>query len=71
MPTDEHSKKALTARELLVEQFFLPFIVTYLRDMKSESFTILATNEMATALLDMKVNVSSHGHYELNKLSKE
>ena len=54
-----------------MEQFFLPFIVTYLRDMKSEAFTILATNEMATALLDMKVNVSSHGHYELNKLSKE
>jgi hypothetical protein len=31
-PADDLSKKALNARELMVEQFFLPFLIYYLRD---------------------------------------
>jgi len=43
-PTDENSKKPLTARELLVEQFFLPFLVQYMRDNKMEAFTFMANS---------------------------
>lgn len=70
-PTDDMCKKAQTPRELLVEQFFLPFFVTYLRDSKSDAISITATSSMAAVLQEMKVGVSLHGHYELNKMSRE
>lgn len=62
---------AINARELLIEQFFLPFFVTYLRDMKQESFTVMASPELAAVLAEMKVGVTAFGHYEMWKLSKE
>lgn len=70
-PTDEQSKKALTARELLIEQFFLPFFVTYLRDLKIDAFTIMATPELAAILAEMKVGVTALGQYDLAKITKE
>jgi hypothetical protein len=35
-PDDESLKKPQTARELLLDHLFLPFIVTYFRDSKCE-----------------------------------
>jgi len=49
----------LTARELLIEQFFLPFFITYLRDLKIDAFTIMATPELAAILAEMKVGVTA------------
>jgi len=45
-PSSEDCKKALNARELLVEQFFLPFLAQYFRDSKMEAFTFMASAEM-------------------------
>lgn len=70
-PTDDASKKALTARELMIEQFFLPFIVNYLRDQKSEGTSFMATPEMNEALTEMKVTVNNLGSFELFKMTKE
>lgn len=70
-PTDEAAKKPHTARELLIEQFFMPMVVGYLKDSKCEAFTFMATNEMAAFLAEAKVTMSNTGHYELNKMSKE
>ena len=45
-PADDSNKKAMNARELLVEQFFLPFLAGYFRDSKMEAFTFMSTPEM-------------------------
>jgi len=71
LPENELNKKAQTARELVVEQHFLPFLCTYFRDSKCDSFTMMATPEMAAFMQENKVTVSGQGHYELNKVSKE
>lgn len=70
-PKSEDSKKAMTARELLVEQFFLPFLATYLRDNKVEAFTFMCTPEMQQHMQDMKVLTHNAGHYDLAKMNKE
>lgn len=70
-PSDDTSKKAMNARELLVEQFFLPFLVSYLRDSKMEAFSIMATPALAKVMAELKVSVHDKGHYELAKMSKE
>jgi hypothetical protein len=58
-------------RELLIEQFFLPFLVTYFRDSKMDGFSLMATPKLADLLSDMKVPINDKGQYELHKLSKE
>jgi len=55
----------------LIEQFFLPFIATYLRDIKCEAFSFMATSELTKALNEIKINVTPAGQFELNKLTKE
>jgi len=56
----------------MVEQFFLPFLVTYLRDQKSEGTSFMATPEMDEALKELKIVVNStNGAFELNKMTKE
>lgn len=70
-PTDEQSKKALTVRELMVEQFFLPFIVQYFRDTKCEGVSFMATAEFAAAMAEAKIVPGEKGHYDMAKLSKE
>jgi len=70
-PTADDSKKALNPRELLVEQFFLPFLASYFRDNKMEAFTFMSTPEMQQAMQEMKVGNHSAGHYDLSKMNKE
>lgn len=55
----------------MIEQFFMPFLVTWIRDIKSEGFTFMATPEMHARLVDMKINITKDGIFELNKLNKE
>ena len=49
----------------------MPFITTYLRDSKCESFTFMATPEMASAMTELKINLNAAGHYDLFKLTKD
>jgi len=70
-PADKEANKATNVKELMVEQYFLPFLVSHLRDQKTEGYSIMATEEMTAKLAEMKINVTPQGHYELNKLSKE
>lgn len=70
-PTEDASKKALTARELMIEQFFLPFVVQYLRDTKCEGLSFMATPEFGAAMAEMKIVIGEKGHYDLAKLTKE
>ena len=57
-------------RELMIEQFFLPFIVQFLRDSKADAYSIIANEKMTGILTDMNVTVKN-GAFELSKLSKE
>ena len=70
-PSDELSKKAFTVRELLVEQHFLTFFATYLRELKGDGITIMASDDMARALSEMKVTTTNSGVYELHRMNKE
>ena len=68
-PADELSKKPLTAREILVENFFLPFFATFIREVKGDGITIMATEDLARSLAEMKVTTTSSGVYELHRMS--
>lgn len=70
-PNDELSKKATTYRELMIEQFFLPFLVTYFKDSKCEGFTIMASPGLAACMEKNKVGTTATGHYDMTKLTKE
>lgn len=45
-PTDESLKKPQNPRELLIERHFLPFFMTYLRDLKSDHLSLLVTPKL-------------------------
>jgi hypothetical protein len=62
--------KASNPTELMLEQYFMPFIVGYMKDLRSEAITIVATPEAAELLDSFKIAHAS-GYYELTKLTKE
>lgn len=70
-PNDELNKKAQTPRELMVEQFFLPFLAQYFRDTKMEAFTFMSTQKMQELMTEAKVNMHNNGHFDLAKMNKE
>ena len=70
-PSDENSKKANSYRELMIEQFFLPLLVSYFRDSKCDAFSIVVSNELAHCFEQIKVGLAPSGHYDMTKLSKE
>lgn len=70
-PNDENSKKANSYRELMIEQFFLPLLVSYFRDSKCDAFSIVVSAELAHCFDQIKVAIAPSGHYDMSKLSKE
>jgi len=70
-PADKDTNKATTARELLIEQYFLPFLASHLRDQKTDAFTFCCNPEMNAQMQELKLNVNATGQYELHKLTKE
>lgn len=67
----EETNKATTPIELVLEQFFVPFLANYLKDMKQESFTFMASAEALVLLESFKIAVSANGFFELAKMTKE
>lgn len=65
------AKKPITARELLIEEFFLPFLAQNIRDMKSEGISTMVTAQMAQKLAEIDVKIGKNGEYELHKMTKE
>jgi len=57
--------------ELLVEQYFIPFLVNYFKEIKQDSFTFLATPEVVALLESIKIGVNINGFYELAKMNKD
>jgi len=39
-------QKASTPAELLMEQYFIPFLVNYIKDLKADGISIIATPEV-------------------------
>jgi len=65
--------KATSPIELLLEEFFIPFAVSFLKDLRSEFVSIVATHAMTEMLdgFEIKVNNNNGGFYELAKLTKD
>lgn len=64
-------KTASAPIELLLEEYFIPFMIHYLKDLKSESISVLATPEMSEMMDKFEIKVNSGGFYELAKMNKE
>lgn len=62
--------KASNPTELMLEQYFIPFIVGYMKDLRSEAISIAASPEAAELLDSFKIGHAT-GYYELTKLTKE
>jgi len=71
-PTDETLKKPQNPRELLVERHFLPFILQYLRDLKSDFITLFVNPKLQALLESFKVPMNLNTMQpELFKLTPE
>lgn len=66
----EGNNAARTVRELMIEQFFLPFLVQHLRDSKCEAYTFMTNRKMSEFMHEMKISEKG-GVYDLSKLTKE
>jgi len=55
----------------MLEEYFVPFMVNYLKDIKSENISIVATPEMQQMLESFEIKVNPGGFYELAKMNKE
>ena len=49
----------------------MPFIMGFLKELKSETISIIATPEMSEMLQGFEIKVNNGGFYELAKMSKE
>jgi len=54
-PTDPTLKSPSNPRELMIDQFFLPFLITYLKDLKCETINMLKAPEMNDLIESFKV----------------
>lgn len=65
--------RATNAIELTLEQYFVPFLVNYLKDLvtKCEAVTFTATPEIAELLEEFGIKVNPQGFYELAKMTRE
>lgn len=64
-------KSATSPIELLLEEYFIPFLVSYLKDLRSESISIIATPEMTAMMEKFEIKVNAGGFYELAKMNKD
>lgn len=64
--------KATSPIELLLEEYFVPFCVSFLKDLRSECLSIVATDAMAEMLEKFEIKVNAQGgFFELAKMNKE
>ncbi len=63
--------KASTPAELMLETYFIPFLVGYLQHMKAEGLSIVATPEALELLESFKIGLAPQGFFELAKMTKE
>lgn len=54
-PTDPTLKSPSNPRELMIDQFFLPFMITYLKDLKCDTINMLKAPEMNDLIESFKV----------------
>ena len=54
-PKKEELKQATTPRELMMEHFFVPFILTSLKELKCECLQFMITPDMAKLIEQFKV----------------
>lgn len=66
-PEAKTSHEPQNARELLIEEFFLPFFVNYLLKLDS-GMTIMVTPQMGDKLAELGIKANADGFYELSHL---
>jgi len=67
----EETNKPTNPIELLLEQFFVPFLVNYFKEIKQEAFTFMAGPEVIAMLESFKIGVNGNGFFELAKMNKD
>ena len=71
-PADEANRKAMNPRELMQERFFLPYLCTYLKEMKVEHLTFMANPELVAALEAAKIPYNAQTNsYDVAKLGTQ
>lgn len=68
-PQDQTSHEPQNARELLIEEFFLPFLANYLQSLES-GMTVMVTPEMGDKLAELGIKANAEGFYELSNLDE-
>ena len=71
-PTADESNKAFTARELMLEQFFVPFMVIAIKELKCETLQLMASPQLMKVIETLKCSTPSSGNpYDLTKLTRD
>ena len=70
-PKQDSLKSAQSPRELLMEHFLVPFILSSLKELKCEFLQFLIQPEMAKLIESMKIIRGANDLYDFSKLSNE
>ena len=70
-PKKEELKQATTPRELMMEHFFVPFILTAVKELKGEFIQFLAMPEMVKLMEELKVVKNNNDLYDFTKLNQD
>ena len=68
-PKKEELKQATSPRELMMEHFFVPFILTSLKELKCDYLQFMISPDMAKLIEQFKVIKNSHDLYDFTKLN--
>jgi hypothetical protein len=71
-PASNIAKKALAPRELMLEQFFTPFMVIAIKELKTDFLQIINSPQSQKLLDSFKIPLPALGNgYDLSKLTRE
>lgn len=70
-PKKEELKQASTPRELMMEAFFVPFILTAIKELKCEFLQFLISPELGKIIEQFKLVRNASDQYDFSKLNSE
>ena len=70
-PKSDAVKNPRNPRELMVENFFLPFFLTSIKELKAETLSFLVNPELDALFQSLKLNKNASDQYDFTRLNNE
>ena len=70
-PKSDSLKNPTNLRELMLENFFMPFLLTSIKELKGEELKFLISPQLEAVIAGFKLTKNSSGDYDFTKLTQE